>query len=280
MTFYPHCPHCRALSARLPEPSAARRLLETILPPPIPSVKVFFEVYDFVNAVRCVIIRACNRISKGRSAMKFELDPSLCIAPTEFIESEHPAIRACVDSLDVMGLSEHERAVRLFEFVRDHIEYEFCAKTHRHEYLASFILADGKGFCVQKAVLLCALGRAAGLATGIVMADLRDHTFPPRIVEVMRTDTLEYHGLTAFYLDGRWLRADATLSPELVTRKGYRLVEFNGREEALLSETTADGGPHVEYVQWRGIYADLPYGDMMRAFFKFRELADVEFLGW
>ena len=198
--------------------------------------------------------------------MNWNLDPAACLGPTEFFDSEHPAIQDCVNRLGLAGRGPKEKAVRVFEFVRNRITYEFQVRFGRDEYVASFILADGKGFCVRKAVLLCTLGRAVGIPTAIVMADLRDYTMPTRIVEEFGTDTLPYHGLTAFHLDGGWVRADATLSPELVRRKGYRLVEFNGKDEALLLATTLSGEPHVEYTGWRGIYADLPYDEIMAEF--------------
>ncbi|HEO69976.1 MAG TPA: transglutaminase family protein, partial [Candidatus Hydrogenedentes bacterium] len=134
--------------------------------------------------------------------MRIDLDPLDCLEPTGFMNFEHPDIQACLAGLHVEGLTAKDKAVRLFNFVRDGIEYEFLAKLERHEYAASHVLALGRGFCVQKAVLLCALGRAAGLPTAIVMTDLRDRTLPARVVEAIGTDTLLYHGLTAFYLGG------------------------------------------------------------------------------
>lgn len=198
--------------------------------------------------------------------MNWELDPAACLEPTEFIDSEHPAIRDCVLRMDVADRPDREKALRVFEFVRDAIAYQFQVRFPRHEYVGSYVLADGKGFCVRKAVLQCALGRAAGIPTAIAMADLRDHSFPPAVVKALGTDTLSYHGLGVFYLDGHWVRADATLSPELVRRKGYRLVRFDGVEEALLPATTQAGGLHCEYVRWRGLYADLPFDEMMAEF--------------
>lgn len=210
--------------------------------------------------------------------MKVDLDPADCLGPTFFINSDHASVVECLAKLDVGKLSAREKAVRIFEFVRDKIEYEFRAKLEREKYVASGILRDRRGFCVQKAVVQCALGRAAGIPTALVMVSLRDHTLPRRIVEAMRTDTLNYHGLGAFYLEGRWLRADATLSPALVKRKGYRLVEFDGREEAIFSPTTLAGKPHGEYVRWIGAYADLPIDDMLADFHRFWQTADMEAL--
>jgi hypothetical protein len=82
----------------------------------------------------------------------------------------------------------------------------------------------------------------------------------------MGTDIMHHHGLNAFYLDGRWLKADASLSPDIMQRKGYRLVEFNGQQDALLAPTTLAGQPHAEYLVFHGLYDDLPYEQIMAAF--------------
>ena len=192
--------------------------------------------------------------------------PADCLGPTRFINCAHGSIQKKVRELGVADLRPGERAVQLFQFVRDRISYEFKAKLKEEEYIASNVLAAGMGFCVQKAVLLCALARAAGVPAALVMTNLRDHTLPEKLREGMRTDVLYYHGLTAFHLHGRWVRADASLTAELVARKGYRLVEFDGHHDALLATTTETGEPHSQYIAVHGMFADLPFAAMIEAF--------------
>ena len=193
-------------------------------------------------------------------------EPGACLEPTAFLDFDHPRVQARFRELDVMGMSPPARAVRLFEFVRDKVTYEFRAKIWRDEYPASYTLNVGCGFCTQKAVVLAALGRAARIPTALVLADLRDRSLPERIVKAMKNDILEYHGFVAFHLDGRWVHADATLSPDVVKRKQYRLVEFDGQHDALLAPTTLDGSPHVEYVGFHGVYTDLPADEILPIF--------------
>ena len=192
--------------------------------------------------------------------------PADCLGPTRFIDCGHPSIRAQVEASGAGHLPPRERAVRLFDFVRDRIAYEFKAKLKEKEYIASNVLEAKMGFCVQKAVLLCALARAAEIPAALVLTNLRDRTLPEKLREGMRTDVLYYHGLAALYVDGRWVRADASLSAELAQRKGYRLVTFDGRNDALLASTTIEGAPHAEYIAFHGIFADLPFAPMIKAF--------------
>jgi transglutaminase-like putative cysteine protease len=178
-----------------------------------------------------------------------------------------------------LGRTSVERAVRVFKFVRDDIAYDFLAKLTPQEYEASYTLRAGKGFCTQKAVLLAALGRAAGIPTALVLTDLRDDSLPDRVIRAMGGSNLfEYHGLVAFHLDGQWVKADATLSPDVVRRRRYRPVEFDGREDALLADTTLEGKPHIRYESVRGVYADLPFDEMVRVLKERFQRIDVEAL--
>lgn len=201
-----------------------------------------------------------------------------CLAPTRFVESTHPEIVARVEALGVHSLEPAARAAALFHHVRDTIRYEFMAKVTPDEYRASYALREGKGFCVQKAVLLCALSRAVGVPCAIVLSDLVDESLSPKIARALGTNTMFHHGLNAFHIDGRWLKADASLSPDVTTRKGYRPVEFDGRKDALLPETTLAGSPHAKYVRFHGMYADLPFDQMIAAFMAAYQNADVQVL--
>lgn len=206
------------------------------------------------------------------------LDPSRCLGSTPFIEAEAAAIREAAHGCVGGALTERKRAAALFRFVRDEIAYEFRAKLDPDEYRATRVLAECRGFCVQKAVLLCALGRAAGIPTALVLSDLRDRTLPERLVQAMGTDTMFHHGLNAFYLDGRWLLADASLSPDVVSRKRYRPVEFDGTQDALSAPTTLGGEPHAEYVHFHGLFDDLPFEQMIQAFLHAYQNADIDAL--
>lgn len=207
-------------------------------------------------------------------ALERLLDPTQCLGPTEFIESDNASVKALAARVRGDG-SPVETAVRLFEYVRDEIQYEFRAKVTMDEYRASHVLAEEKGFCVQKAILLCALLRDAQIPSALVLCDLKDYTLPKRIVEAMGTDTMFHHGLNAIHLNGRWLLADASLSPDVVERKGYRRVEFTGEDDALFPTSTLAGTPHAEVVRFHGMYPDLPFNQMMEAFMVAYSHADL-----
>ena len=206
------------------------------------------------------------------------LEPERCLSATPFVDCDSPEIQARSAEICQGLATPRDKAVQLFQHVRDEIRYEFRAKLTREEYVASRVLNDGKGFCVQKAVLLCALARSARIPAAIVLCDLRDQSLSKRITLAMGTNTMYHHGLSALFLDGRWILADASLSPDVVSRKGYRIVDFDGTKDALHSATRLDGSPHAEYIRFHGLNVELPFDEMLRAFMTAYAGADLEAL--
>jgi hypothetical protein len=184
--------------------------------------------------------------------------PEDAVGSTDVIEADAPAIRALADR--VAGDAEGtEAASLLFDWVRDEITYDMAPDVEaREDWKATATLERGRGFCQQKAVLLASLLRSRGIPAGIVLQDLLDHKIPPHYVEFLGSQRLELHGLTCAFLDGRWVRLDATLPRSFVERKRYRLVEFDGTGDAVLAETDADGNPHFEILEELGTWPDLP----------------------
>jgi transglutaminase-like putative cysteine protease len=184
--------------------------------------------------------------------------PEDAVGSTDVIEADAPAIRALADR--VAGETEGAEAARLlFDWVRDEIRYDMAPDVEaREDWKATATLERGRGFCQQKAVLLASLLRSRGIPAGVVLQDLLDHKIPPHYVEFLGSQRLELHGLTCAFLDGRWVRLDATLPRSFVERKRYRLVEFDGTADAVLAETDVDGSPHFEVLEELGTWPDLP----------------------
>jgi len=188
-----------------------------------------------------------------------EVGPEACLAPTDVIDSTHPAI---VDRARRVanGKTEGDRARQLFGFVRDSLRYDFTPKLDsRDAWRASTTLQRGKGFCQQKAVVLVALCRAAGIPSAICFQHIRDHKLlDTRFASVLPNGIIAFHGLAAVWLGGRWLRVDPTLDAGLVRIRGYRLTEFNGTSEALLPPVDLNGQTHFEFLGDFGPFADFP----------------------
>jgi transglutaminase-like putative cysteine protease len=156
--------------------------------------------------------------------------------------------------------SDQQKAEKLFYFVRDEIKYNiYMISVFLEDFRASRVLEWGKGYCVQKAVLLAALGRASGIPSRLVFAKIRNHKVPPHILEIIKTDIFPRHGYNQFFLGGRWVSAAATFDKELCEKNGLPPVEFDGKHDAELPERDLLGKPFIEYVEKFTPRDDLPF---------------------
>ncbi|MCB1706312.1 MAG: transglutaminase family protein [Halioglobus sp.] len=190
--------------------------------------------------------------------------PEACLAPSRFIDSEHPSITALATSLTDPAAGAITNAVSLYYWVRDQVRYNpYRVDISPEAYLASATLAQGEAWCVPKALLLAALCRAQGIPARVGYADVRNHLSTERLRQSMQTDVFYYHGYTSLFLEGRWVKATPAFNIELCEKFGLRPLEFNGREDSLYHEFDVAGNRHMEYLNDRGEFLDLPFDDLM-----------------
>jgi len=179
---------------------------------------------------------------------------------TSTIEAEHEKIIETATKMTRGCANDEEKAVALFYFVRDSIRYNiYMISVFIEDFKASRILEWGKAYCVQKAVLLTALGRAAGIPSRLVFAKIRNHKLPAHILETMGTNTFPRHGYNQFFLNGRWVSAAATFDKVLCEKNGLPTVEFDGKRDAILPEKDLKGAPYIEYIKKFPPKEDLPF---------------------
>ena len=182
------------------------------------------------------------------------------LRPTYAIDSDHESIAAAAQHVTKGCSDDVDKAVALFYFVRDSIHYNvFMISVFKEDFRASRVLEWGKGYCVQKAVLLTALGRAAGIPSRMVFAKITNQRVPPHIYEKLGVNTFPRHGYNQFFLNGRWVSAAATFDKDLCDRNELPVVEFDGKTDAILPEKDLRGGPYVEYIEKFPPAENLPF---------------------
>lgn len=195
-----------------------------------------------------------------------ELDP-VYRQPAYFVDSDDPGVQAWAAEVTAGATSDRERAVRLYYRVRDDIRYDpYAVATDRDEFKASAILQRDRNWCIPKAALLCAGARAAGLACRLGYADVRNHLASEKLLAQMGTDLFAFHGYVEFWLDGGWVKATPAFNLEMCTRFGVKPLEFDGTEDSLYHPFDVEGRRHMEYVNQRGTYADLPFDEIDATF--------------
>jgi len=196
--------------------------------------------------------------------MKQEFLPYL--TPTSIIDSDHGSIRDY--SSEVIGKSEDpiDRSVKLYLAVRDGIRYDPYTPFYLPEhYRASLVLKRGRGFCVPKASLLCALGRASGIPSRVGFATVRNHLATRQLIDFLGSDLFVCHGFVEFHLEGKWVKATPAFNRELCRRHQVPPLEFNGREDSIFQAYNLSNQKFMEYVAFDRIVADIPVDHIVEA---------------
>jgi len=188
---------------------------------------------------------------------------------TEALDFDSPSVRSMAEDL-TKGLEDNgEKAVILYNYVRDCITYRFFRGIPGLDDIkASATLERGYGFCIPKAVLLTSMARVSGIPSRLHFADLRNHLLPRDLKESLGTDLMVYHGYVELHLYGKWVKANPALDSTLCEKNDFFPVEFTGTEDALFHKKDKSGNQHMEYINDHGTFKDLPLMDIILAFEK------------
>ena len=189
----------------------------------------------------------------------------LFLSPAEYIDSDHPAVRAKAAEATGAASDPVERARRLYRAVRDEVRYDpYVDYTSRETWRASSVLNEGHAYCVGKASLYVALCRAAGIPARLGLADVKNHLATPRLIEAVGTDVFAYHGYVEIHPAGKWVKATPTFNATLCNKLGVAPLEFDGETDALLQSYDKGGREFMSYIVDHGTFFDVPAKFLMR----------------
>lgn len=188
------------------------------------------------------------------------------LEPTPLIDSDHPDVIAFAKT-HATGADDTARAISLYYAIRDGFRYDPYQIDLRPEGMrASSVLARGHGWCVTKAALLAAACRASGIPARLGFADVRNHLSTARMRETMKTDLFYWHGYTEIWLADAWRKATPAFNLSLCERFGLLPLEFNGRDDSIYHPFDKTGQRHMEYVNQRGSFDEMPLEQMSADF--------------
>ena len=82
----------------------------------------------------------------------------------------------------------------------------------------------------------------------------------------MGTDLFAWHGYSELLLDDRWFKLSTAFNIELCDRFGVKTLDFDGTDDALMHPFDKAGNRHMEYVNQRGSFDDLPLDRILADF--------------
>jgi transglutaminase-like putative cysteine protease len=198
-----------------------------------------------------------------------EIDPAWLEA-TWFLDSDSPEVEAYAAQAVGDATDPTEQAIRLFHAVRDGIRYDPYNSDHSPAaFRASAVTRSTSNWCVPKSVLLTAAARNRGIPARLGFADVKNHLTSEKLQESMGTDLFMWHGYAELLLGGRWFKLSSAFNIELCEKFGTKVLEFDGTDDALMHPFDAAGNRHMEYVNQRGSFNDLPLDQLQADFAEF-----------
>ena len=185
--------------------------------------------------------------------------------PTDYIDSDHPAVEAFARSAVPPDASDRTKASQLYTAVRNGIRYNpYVNMRVKETFRASSVLAAGVGYCVGKASLYAAACRVHGIPARVGFADVKNHLTTAKLRASMGTDIFTWHGYTEVYVDGAWRKATPTFNDTLCAKVGVAPLDFDGHTDALLHPFDGEGRTYMQYITDHGAFHDVPAKFLMR----------------
>lgn len=182
--------------------------------------------------------------------------------PTYFIDSDHPDIIAYTQRVLDGETDPKQKAVKLYLAVRDDFRYyPYNIDLHHTELKASSLLnrPSQSGYCIEKACLLAAVLRAAGIPCRLCFFNVRNHIGVEKFIDTLKTDVLVFHACCDIYLDGKWVKATPAFNKELCDKLGVAVLEFDGEHDSIFQQYDGAGQQFMEYLHDYGTFHDVPH---------------------
>lgn len=191
----------------------------------------------------------------------------LYIAPSSFIDCDHPDVVRFTEHHAGRGSSDKEKVLSLFLAVRDDILYDpYVPMNDPESYRASSAIQRGRGFCIPKAALLAAGCRHLGIPARVGYGDVKNHLATRRLTEWLESDVYTWHSYADIFLDGRWVKATPAFNKVMCEKFGVLPLEFDGENDCLFHPFDKSGRQHMEYLRYRGTFADVPFDTIVAEF--------------
>ncbi len=183
----------------------------------------------------------------------------LALQSDAVIDWDHATVDAYVKQYDDGRGTDRQLATALYYAVRDGIRYDpYAIDLSVQGLRSSATLTGGRGWCVSKAIVLTACCRAIGIPSRLGFADVRNHLSTQRMRALMGTDIFAWHGYSAIFIEGRWLKATPAFNVELCERFRIKPLEFDGSADSIYHPYDLDGRQHMEYVTYHGEFHHVP----------------------
>lgn len=184
-------------------------------------------------------------------------NPDVFLAETACLDYNHPAVQAYAEPFRKLA-SDKEKAIAVYNQVRDGFLYDPYHLDLRPQALkASVITGKTRAWCVEKAILCCAVLRALEIPARLGFGIVKNHIGTEKLTFYLRKDEIVFHGFVEVFLDGRWSKCTPAFDRRICRLNRVDPLEWNGAEDSLFQAYRGDE-QFMEYLHFYGSFADVP----------------------
>ncbi len=181
-----------------------------------------------------------------------------------FFDFDSDAIQALIEPYRDARLSDKERAIALYERVRDGWIYNpYHISFSKENYRASNLVKSESGNCVEKSIILIAALRGLGIPARIHLGKVKNHIAVERLTEKFGSNELTPHGMVNVFLNGKWLKCSPAFNSTLCEKLHVEPLDFDGENNSFLQAYNSDGNQFMEYTDDYGFFDDVPLDFMI-----------------
>lgn len=186
----------------------------------------------------------------------------LYLQATFFVDSDQPDIQRFVKNIIGAEIDKQKIAIKLYNAVRDGWRYNPYNIDLKHKAMKASSLFNRetkRGYCIEKACLLNACLRVAGIPSRFRFFDVKNHIGVEKLIQILKTDVLVFHACCEIYLNGKWIKATPAFNKELCEHLGVAPLEFDGENDSIFQQYDTDGGLFMDYLKDYGTFHDVPH---------------------
>ncbi len=181
-----------------------------------------------------------------------------------FFDLDSKSIQDLIEPYRQADLSDKDRAIALYERVRDGWKYNpYHISLSPDNYIASNLVNRESGNCVEKSIILIAALRGLGIPARLHLGKVKNHIAVERLTEKFGSNELSPHGMVNIYLDGKWLKCSPAFNKTLCEKLHVEPLEFDGQNNSFLQAFNSDGNQFMEYTDDYGFFDDVPLDFMI-----------------
>lgn len=157
-------------------------------------------------------------------------------------------------------------ATKLYLHVRDYFLYDPYHLDLRPSALqASQLVTKNRAWCVEKAIVFAACLRAFGIPTRLGYAIVENHIGIDRLIQVLRSKRIVFHGYVEVYLDEfqSWTKATPAFDARVCRLNKVEPLIWNGTCDSLF-QAYSQNDKFMEYHHDYGTFDDVPRDLMQR----------------